>query len=100
MPPLGTKKINKMLILDYAEGKPSATFRAEIDVPLGSMRTYNTLKGLLEGRRSAENDAKIVRLLLDKLGAVSAAAKTAEKRRHKAARHFLAAAFDMEPPAP
>jgi hypothetical protein len=95
MPSLGTKKINKMLTLDYADGKPFGVFRAEIDIPLGG--DYSKLKKLLDGTKSDKNNEKIVDLLLSKLGNVSSQATAAEKGRHKAARHFLAAAFDREP---
>lgn len=97
MAPLGIKKINKMLILDYVDGKPSSTFRAEIDIPLGDKRNYDALKKLLDKRRDIKTDKEIVKKLLAKLGTVSAAAKPEEKAKHKAARHFVAAAFDLEP---
>ena len=99
MAPLGTKKINKMLILDYVDGKPSNTFRAEIDIPLGGNKNFTTLKKLLDKKQTSKGDKAVVKLLLSKLGTLSASAPADEKARHKAARHFVAAAFDMEPGA-
>jgi len=99
MPALGTKKINQMLILDYADGRsPNRVFRAEIDIPLGSARNYATLQALLEGPQTKETRQKIVNFLLRKLGTLSSEASRLEKRQHPAARHFIAAAFDSEPP--
>jgi hypothetical protein len=97
MASLGIDKINLMLISDYADGKPTRTFRAEIDIPLGSQKNYDTVKALLD-KRTLKTDPQMVKFLLRKLGPVSPAASKAEKKRHKAARHFLAAAFDLEPP--
>jgi hypothetical protein len=99
MPSLGTYKINKMLIRDYAEGKtPSRVFRAEIDIPLGSEANYKKLLELLSRPRSKETDQKILGFLLRKLGEVPPQAPRKDKAQHKAARHFLAATFDLEPP--
>jgi hypothetical protein len=99
MPSLGTSKINKMLIRDYADGKtPNRVFRAEMDIPLGSQANYDRLQKLLEGPRSKDVDQKILKFLLQKLGNVSSQASRKEKAQRKAARHFLAATFDLEPP--
>lgn len=97
-PHLGTKKINKMLTMDYADGKPFHVFRAEIDIPLGKKTNYTKLKKLLDRSQTAEVREKTVKLLLEKLGSVSRHATASEKTKHQAARHFVAAAFDLEPP--
>jgi hypothetical protein len=98
MPSLGIYRINKMLIRDYADGKtPSRVFRAEIDIPLGSEANYRKLQVLFEGPRTKKIDEKILAFLLRKLGN-GPAIKGKPKAQHKAARHFLAATFDLEPP--
>jgi hypothetical protein len=99
MPSLGIYKINKMLIRDYADGKtPSRVFRAEIDIPLGSDANYKKLLDLLGGPQSKETNQEILRFLLRKLGPLSSAAPRRTRLQWKAARNFLAATFDLEPP--
>jgi hypothetical protein len=99
MASLGTYKINKMLIRDYADGKtPSRVFRTEIDIPLGSEANHKKLLDLLGGPHSKKTDEAILRFLLRKLGTVASAAPRKQKAQWKAARNFLAATFDLEPP--
>lgn len=91
------RKINKMLFLDYVDEAPNRAFRAEIDIPLG-YDDYNYLKELLDRAQTDEIQKEIVRLLLRELGTPSKEASPEEWAQNKAARNFLAAAFDQEPP--
>jgi len=94
MTSMGTKKINRMMILDYADGWPVRTFRAEIDIPLGDR--YDELKVLMDDETN--NVDKIVKLLLTELDKDSDLKSTEQKAAEKVARRFLAAAFDRSPP--
>jgi hypothetical protein len=99
----GIRKINKMMLLDYADGEAAKEgfFRAEIDIPLDvNNGLYDRVHELLKKENTHKRE--LVNLLLSQLPLVPVDdTLTEEEKRNaalaKAARHFVAAAFDLEP---